>query len=203
MARETSTSRIWGTARVVEVTPAGVGSVVSMGSVTLSSPRGIALDPSGDIFIADTGNSRVVEVTAGGSAVALSITGLSSPSTLNTPKGLGTDVAGNLYIADSGNNRIVKSGGGRHSRDDTLDRAEQPQQRHHRWDWECLHRRYRQQPHRRARHRQPWYGAVYQFRDVEWAAWRLPSTMLFGVAYVADTGEQSRLDRKSTCLITT
>jgi Bacterial Ig-like domain (group 3)/NHL repeat len=101
-----------GNSRVVEVTPAGVGSVVSMGSVTLSSPKGIALDPSGDIFVADTGNSRVVEVTAGGSAAALSITGLSSPSTLNTPKGLGTDVAGNLYIADSVNNRIVKVAAG-------------------------------------------------------------------------------------------
>jgi len=97
-----------GNSRVVKVTAAGVGSAVDTGSVVLSSPKGVALDQSGDLFIADTGNSRIVEVTAGGSASALSITGLSSPSTLNTPIGVATDVSGNLYFADSVNNRIVK-----------------------------------------------------------------------------------------------
>ena len=94
--------------RVVKITSSGAGSVISTGSVTLSSPKGLALDQSGDIFIADTGNSRIVEVTAGGSAAALSITGLSSPSSLHTPTGLAVDVSGNLYIVDSGNDRIVK-----------------------------------------------------------------------------------------------
>ncbi len=55
-----------GNSRVVEVTPAGVGSVISTGSVTLISPRGVALDQSGDIYIADTGNNRIVESDRGG-----------------------------------------------------------------------------------------------------------------------------------------
>jgi sugar lactone lactonase YvrE len=101
-----------GNSRIVKITPAGSGSVIATGSVTLSSPKGIALDQSGDIFVADTGNSRIVEVTSGGSASALSITGLSSPSTLNTPIGLAVDTAGNLYFADSVNNRVVKVAAG-------------------------------------------------------------------------------------------
>jgi len=98
--------------RVVKISPSGAGSVISTGSVTLHSPNGVALDQSGDIFIADTGNSRIVEVPAGGSAAALSINGLSSPSSLNTPMGLAVDVSGNLYIVDSGNDRIVKMAAG-------------------------------------------------------------------------------------------
>jgi streptogramin lyase len=73
----------------------------------LSSPRGVALDQSGDIFVADTGNNRIVEVTSGGTASALAITVSSGTSTLSSPKGLGVNTSGKLYIADSGNNRIV------------------------------------------------------------------------------------------------
>jgi sugar lactone lactonase YvrE len=63
------------------------------------------LDPSGDIFISNTASNQIVEVTAGGSAAALSITVTSG---LNTPLGIAVDIFGSLYIADSLNNRIVK-----------------------------------------------------------------------------------------------
>ncbi|MGC1476510.1 MAG: Ig-like domain repeat protein [Terriglobales bacterium] len=92
---------------MVEITAAGVGSVISTGGLTLGSPKGVALDQSGDLFIADTTSNRIVEVTAGGSAAALSIAVSSGSSTLNTPIGLAVGVTGNLYIADSINNRIV------------------------------------------------------------------------------------------------
>ena len=75
--------------------------------MTLSSPRGVALDQAGNIFIADTGNSRIVEVVSGGAAAALTITVSSGTSTLSSPKGLTVNNGGQLYIADSGNNRIV------------------------------------------------------------------------------------------------
>ena len=93
--------------RVVKVTSSGTGSVIGTGAVTLGSPKGVALDQSGDIFIADTGHNQIVEVTSGGSASALAISGLTSPATLNTPMGLAVDTAGNLYIADAVNNRVV------------------------------------------------------------------------------------------------
>ena len=94
--------------RVVRVSSSGAGSVISTGAVTLSSPKGVALDQAGDIFIADTGHNQIVEVTSGGSASVLAISGLPNPATLNTPMGLAVDTAGNLYIADSVNNRVVK-----------------------------------------------------------------------------------------------
>ncbi|MGC9159423.1 MAG: hypothetical protein ACP5FH_10565, partial [Terracidiphilus sp.] len=51
---------------VVEVTAAGVASVVNVGSpggTALNYPDGVAVDGAGDVYIADTDNSRVVEVT--------------------------------------------------------------------------------------------------------------------------------------------
>jgi sugar lactone lactonase YvrE len=76
------------------------------GSITLSSPAGIVFDPSGNVFVVDTGNNRIVEVSAQGVASVVTITGL-SPS-LSSPSAIATDTAGNLYIADTGNNRVVE-----------------------------------------------------------------------------------------------
>jgi DNA-binding beta-propeller fold protein YncE len=76
------------------------------GSITLSSPAGTVVDGAGDVFVVDTGNNRIVEVNAQGTASVLTITGL-SPS-LSSPSGVAIDGAGNLYIADTGNSRVVK-----------------------------------------------------------------------------------------------
>jgi sugar lactone lactonase YvrE len=78
------------------------------GSITLSSPSGIVVDPAGDIFIADTvsGSGRIVEVNAQGTASVLTISGL-SPA-LGSLAGIAIDGAGNLYVVDSGNTRVVK-----------------------------------------------------------------------------------------------
>jgi serine/threonine-protein kinase len=65
------------------------------------------LDQSGDIFIADTGHSQIVEVTSGGAAAALTIDVSSGAASLSSPRGLAVDVSGKLYIADSINNRVV------------------------------------------------------------------------------------------------
>jgi hypothetical protein len=66
----------------------------------------VAIDAAGNLYIADTGNNRIVKSPSGGSAAAYNITGLGTA--LSAPVGLAVDAAGNLYIADSGNNRIVK-----------------------------------------------------------------------------------------------
>jgi sugar lactone lactonase YvrE len=83
------------------------------GSISLSSPAAVAVDASGNIFIADTSNNQIVEVNAQGAASVLTISGLSSA--LSSPKGIAIDGSGNLYIADTGNSRVVMvspSGGG-------------------------------------------------------------------------------------------
>lgn len=85
---------------------------------TLSSlyhPQDVAVNAAGDVFIADTDNNRVVEVTPAGREFLVAGTGRVGYSgdggpavhaRLNTPTGVAVDAQGNLYIADSGNNVI-------------------------------------------------------------------------------------------------
>jgi RHS repeat-associated protein len=94
-------------------------------SATLSQMQGIALDPGGDVFIADTFNNRVEEVYEGGQSFGQTMTkgdiytvagtgtegytgagGAATSAELYEPDALGVDGAGNLYISDWGNNRI-------------------------------------------------------------------------------------------------
>jgi sugar lactone lactonase YvrE len=99
--------------RVVEVTAAGAASVLSTGSLApvpygcgsaLCEPFGVAVDSAGDVYIADFGDNRVVEVTAAGAASVLNVGSL----ILAEPTGVAVDGAGNVYIADFGNNRVVE-----------------------------------------------------------------------------------------------
>jgi hypothetical protein len=82
----------------------------------LSGPRGLSLDGSGNLFIADTGDNRVQEVTAstggtqpvaGNGSAGFSADGVAADqSELNKPTGVAVEPAGDLVIADSGNNRV-------------------------------------------------------------------------------------------------
>jgi len=83
---------------------------------SLESPQGLAIDPAGNLFVADTGNQRIRRVDANTQIITTYAGGGSvfgdgsaaTSATLSSPAGLATDSAGNLYIADSGNNRIRK-----------------------------------------------------------------------------------------------
>ncbi len=84
---------------------------------TVWQPFGVAVDTAGNLYIADTGNSRIRKVTTDGiiHTVAGSAmrggAGDEGPATsagLSGPEGVAVDVAGNLYIADTWDNRIRK-----------------------------------------------------------------------------------------------
>jgi len=80
------------------------GTQFALNSGTLAAPAGVTSDGSGDIFIADKGNNRVLELSPSGSgyeAPATILTGLSGPA------GVAADWNGNVYVADTGNGRIV------------------------------------------------------------------------------------------------
>ncbi len=103
----------------------------------LSAPGGIAVDQAGDVFIADTLDSRIQEVPAtsgvqygiamtagdmytiaGNSAGDHGVTGDGGPgfaALLSDPFGVAVDSAGNVYIADSGNNRVQELAATSHS----------------------------------------------------------------------------------------
>ena len=82
----------------------------------INSPRGIAVDAAGDLFIADSRNNVIREVvkatgdiiTVAGNGTA-GYSGDGGPATaaeLDEPCGVAVDSAGDLFIADAGNNAI-------------------------------------------------------------------------------------------------
>jgi uncharacterized protein (TIGR03437 family) len=86
-----------------------------------NSPRGIALDSSGNLWVADRSNNRVLEFTypfSTGEAASVVI-GQSSFTTsaaattatgVSEPRGIAFDSSGNLWVAEQGNNRVLEYG---------------------------------------------------------------------------------------------
>ena len=82
----------------------------------LNEPFGVAVDASGDLFIADTSNDRVRRVDAAtGVITTVAGTGISgfsgdggqaTDAQLNDPSGVAVDASGNLFIADTSNDRV-------------------------------------------------------------------------------------------------
>jgi hypothetical protein len=72
----------------------------------LDDPQGVALDPAGDLFIADTGNGSVREVTPVGTISTLY-------GGMNTPTAVGVDAStGTVYVADTSASEILIAGTG-------------------------------------------------------------------------------------------
>ena len=81
----------------------------------LYDPSGVAVDSTGNLYIADSNNHVIREVLAGGEILTLGgnrypgYSGDGGPvgsAQFNYPKGLAIDAAGNLYVADFGNSVI-------------------------------------------------------------------------------------------------
>ena len=80
---------------------APVVSLTQLVSSGLNGPRGVAVDGSGDVYVADTGNHAIEEWSLyTRQATPLVVSGL------NSPAAVAADTLGNVYIADSGNHAI-------------------------------------------------------------------------------------------------
>ena len=86
-------------------------------SAMLNNPSGVAVDSSGNLYIADFQNLRIRKVNTSGTITTVAGIGrsgysgdggLATSAMLNNPSGVAVDGSGNLYIADSGNLRIRK-----------------------------------------------------------------------------------------------
>ncbi|MFZ0499837.1 MAG: NHL repeat-containing protein, partial [Steroidobacteraceae bacterium] len=118
----------YGNNDIRKVTPAGVvtlfagspagthGSTDGTGSAALFwSPTGVAVDSSGDLYVADESNNEIrmitpagVVTTFAGSTAIGHADGTGSAATFSAPAGIAIDSSGNLWVADSGNNEIRK-----------------------------------------------------------------------------------------------
>ncbi|MET7391807.1 NHL repeat-containing protein, partial [Streptomyces sp. NPDC005444] len=83
----------------------------------LASPRGVAVDVHGTLYIADMENERVRKVDAHGTITTVAGTGhggfngdnrSATTAHLASPRGVAVDVHGTLYIADTENHRVRK-----------------------------------------------------------------------------------------------
>ncbi len=72
----------------------------------LSAAQDIALDSSGNLYIADTGNSSIREVSSTGT-ISTFVSPTVSPY-IAAPVGIVADASGNLYVADSGGNKVFR-----------------------------------------------------------------------------------------------
>ena len=110
-----------------KITPAGVvttfagvsgsfGRVDSIGTMAkFRNPRGITIDHSGNLFVADTSNYLIRKITSGGvvttfagSGVSGNIDGPGISASFRGPYGITFDHSGNLYLTDTNNCTIRK-----------------------------------------------------------------------------------------------
>jgi len=97
----------------------GNGGTPTAGPATgsaLQGPAGVATDPAGNVYIADTFNNLVEKVTPTGTLSIFAGTGYggtptpgpATSSDLSVPCGVTVDSSGNVYIADTFNNLVEK-----------------------------------------------------------------------------------------------
>lgn len=86
--------------------PNDLNLVISYAAGGFSTPRAVAVDTSGNVWVPNAGTSTVTEMTATGSL--LSPTLGYAFNFLNAPVAVATDQSGNAWVANSGNASATK-----------------------------------------------------------------------------------------------
>jgi sugar lactone lactonase YvrE len=112
------------TCKIRMISPAGMvstlagsgapGSTNGIGSAaSFSQPAGLAVDNTGNVYVADAGNNLIRVINSSGQVSTLAGNGMpgftsgSYPyASFNNPIGVAVDGDGNVYVADAGNNEI-------------------------------------------------------------------------------------------------
>ncbi|HEV7406778.1 MAG TPA: choice-of-anchor tandem repeat NxxGxxAF-containing protein [Chthoniobacteraceae bacterium] len=78
-----------------------------------SNPYGLAVQPDGTVFVADSGNHSIRKITPGGDVTTVAgngspgiADGTAGAARFNSPQGVAVDASGNLFVGDSVNDTI-------------------------------------------------------------------------------------------------
>jgi sugar lactone lactonase YvrE len=97
----------------------GAGSLDGPGSdARFLMPSGLAVDPSGNLYVADTGNRTIRKISPAGLVSTLAgmasqegwADGLGAAARFTSPNAVAVDAAGNVYVADGGVRKITSAG---------------------------------------------------------------------------------------------
>jgi sugar lactone lactonase YvrE len=90
-------------------------------NASFNAPQAVAVDSSGNVYVADTGNSIIREITSGGAVSTLagvagnpgSSDGTGTSAQFNQPTGIAVNSSGDVFVADTLNHTIreIASGG--------------------------------------------------------------------------------------------
>lgn len=81
--------------------------IATAASNGLQGAEGVAVDATGNLFLADTGNNRVLEIPFQNGLLNSSAQTVLA-SGLNAPSGIALDAQGNIYISSTGSNQVMK-----------------------------------------------------------------------------------------------
>lgn len=73
-----------------------VRSMIRFGDETLKNPQDMRMGPDGNLYIADTGNKRILVVSPQGELIQE----IKDKKNFKTPSGVNVDAEGNIYVAD-------------------------------------------------------------------------------------------------------
>jgi len=85
-------------------------------SARFDNPKGVAVDKSGNVYVADTGNNRIRKIAPGGEVVTIAGSSMMAfadgrgicCARFNKPEGIAINSFGDIVVADTGNHRIRK-----------------------------------------------------------------------------------------------
>ncbi len=96
--------RVSGDLTTSSVFVAGTGSGIG----EFSTPLGVAVDASGNVYVADSGNNRVMQFNDAGLNISNLGTAGSGPGQFNAPSNVAVEPTGNIVVTDTGNNRLQR-----------------------------------------------------------------------------------------------